>query len=327
MPALLRALIVAVATTGLLASTVVLALTGDPEDLSLLVQTIALVALWSAPLFAGVLRSAWSTSDQDAQRRVRRVIVVSALVTLAGAVLFVVSAAGSGSALWAVVLVAVLGTASFPVSLRLGTAARVLEERRSPPDRAADEEAAAVDADLRLARRRSLVGGAIGAAVGLGALVLIAGLSDDAGGTSPALLAFVLAFALLGVVCGRIGVQLRLAARTRDLLGSDYGAARRVGRIVRGRTTPDSAEEEDRAARYARLAARAAPFQIWTSLLTTGAVVILQVPSVLADGVDPVRGSMVVVFAVLLVVVVPVQGVQRRRLRAYAAAHPPRASA
>jgi MFS family permease len=286
------------------------------------VSVLALSALWVTPLIAGTLVSAWSAGDPASARRMRRITAICAVVAVAGAVGFVATAAVAGATVWIAVLIAVVGLAAFPASVALGGAARRVELRRDPPATDADDELSTVDEDLRRGRRNGVLGAAIGLVLALAADVAIGVSMGTRRDDLLTLIGFAVAFAVLGAGVGRLTVMFRLAQQTRALLGSDYGLARRIGRVVRGKQQAEVPEEEARAARYARIAMRTIPFQTRTSLLTMVSVVALQVPTAVSDGLDPVRIFIFALFVATFVAILPLQVVQVGRLRRYAEAHP-----
>lgn len=325
MPTLLRFAIAAIAFVGLTASPLLLILVGQDrsDGPSTTLAVVALCALWTAPVLGGTLVSAWSASDADGRRRMRRAVAVCALVALAGAALLVATTPLTRSPLWSSLLLAFVALAAFPGALALGRTARRIEDRRDAPA-AGDDEFEHVTEELRRGRRHGIAGAVVGLAVGVLIDVWLGTMADDAGSATGSLVAFPIALAVLGASVGRLTVVFRIARRTRELLGSDYTMARRVGRIIRGKAIAESPEEEARAARYARIAVRTIPYQSWSSLLTIVAIVTLQVPTALDDGVRPAQWFILGIAVVTVAGVLPLQAVQLRRIRAFADAHPDR---
>lgn len=325
MPTLLRIIVVLLTTGVLYAGIALLAFAeviGTPDGTRLALGSLAVCALATPPMLAGVFASYWSW-DASARRRLRVTLGVLLAVQGAGAIgLIVLTLARSGLVVAAVVLVAIAGALD-PAAIALGRTARRVELRRGRPEGGLD----AFRARVAVGWRRGGIGAAIGLAVGIltGALLL---LPLARSGNAPSAVVFAPIGAGLGASIGMLTVAVSMAGRVRDLLGGDASSARRIGRAVRGKPEALTADEQVRAARYAVAAPAWIRLQVTQSTTNALAVVAILALTLLGPSGNDLPGAgwlLGAVMTLLIATVVAAVVLLRRRTRAlgeYAAAHP-----
>lgn len=330
MPTLLRIVLGAIVLALINAGAALLAVQTVETSSSLdVVQVLGLSLLAIPMLVAGSLASSWSWHDGPGRRWAGRLFGVLAALTLAGGAAVLLPAVTADRGVVATGVLVLVAFALFPVCIAIGRAARRAETRSGFPGEmppAADD--AEVDALLASGRRRGWVGAAIGLGLGalalIGVLLLVVLVAHGRHGGAEVVEGGALAvgFALIGAAIGRLTVTFDLTRRVREVLGADLGTARAIGRAVRGRSVELTPEQSARAARYAPLALRTTPFQFRSSLYTLGGVAAMQAGSIALSGIDPVRASTFAIVVIAVVIAVPMRVVGRRRMLAYAAAHP-----
>lgn len=324
MPTLLRFLIGLIAFVYLQAaiagSALIVVTTRSGNAWALAGAGVGTALLGMVPMAAGIMASYTRWSDDVSKRHLRRWLAVGVGLQALGAVLAILGAVGSAGVL--VVGVEILVAVGLDFALvGMGRAAR---RRDRLPD-SGDEWIDTTAADIRKGWRNAAIGFLIGLAVAVVVLVIGVALSSRSDHGFDGQFAFEgLSFAVLGAAIGLMINAFRVARRMREATGSDYGTMRRIGRVVlRGKSEPLNADEEQRAARYATIASRWLPYQgAQYGLLYTG-IVLTQVGALFGRhdefGVVQITeiGLLIVVYAVLL----PLLLRRARRASAYASAH------
>ena len=304
------------------ADVLVVALGGHETPWGLALTGAGIAFLVIIGMTAGLSVSYLRWSDEDGRRRLRRLLVIGAAVQAVAAAAVVVGAGtASGPALAVAVAVVVVGLGLDVAFVALGRAAR----SRDRLDRSGDAWVDSSTADIRRGWRNGVIGFVSGVVIGA-VLVTVALVLRP--GRPPIVLqvgALGVAFAFLGASIGLSIAAFRIARSMRQATGDEFSTARRIGRVVlRGKPEQLSPEEEQRAARYARIARRWMPYQLaQVALLYTG-LVLIQVGSLFDhdDSLRPVQLAEIVLLVVLYAALTPLMVSRTRRAGRYADAHP-----
>lgn len=294
----------------------------------LTLSLLATLVLTITPVVAAatVVLSPVHTELLEGRRHFRRLAIIWVGIQLVGAIGIVAFAIVEGAPWW---LPAVIITAGVVLTAVCSLVGKFLRRRE-----AAAPWMGGRDRGLtRQERNRKVRAVAITCAVTLAvafAVLTTVGYAipdedDDPAGALALALLWGVSFAFLAASIACLVVCWPLIRTLRDHLGpnlKDHRLIRRV--VVRGKREELTAEQSERAAKFAVVLSDSFPFQLAQLLFIYVAVLVQQAAILFSSPDSELRGMMIgigVLLLVVLVVYLPIALRQRRRVRSYAAQH------
>lgn len=300
-------------TTVLLGSAMAMVvIAGRPDTLWVILTSLAMAPLLVGPVLLGSLAAYWDSRSSSGARAVfRRWMVGTLIADAAGAIVLVLFSVLTPAPWWIPAVLIGVGAVATAVAPAAGRSVYRADDSADPPPTSVD-----VPKKIRVLVIVFVTTLVVGGVV-LVILLDVLGADDAVFG-----ILFALAFALLAAAFTSSLTMISLGPGVRTILGADLGRAQKISKVVvRGKDIPLDEAELSTAARYAERMPTVIGFQIANFCLTYVAILTLQVPRMIS-GLDTLTTFIVVLFVIGLVVLVPLQIVQLRRVQRYAREHP-----
>lgn len=279
----------------------------------------ALMLIVYPPLLVGTLLSTWNVrSSEETVRYFRRWFTGLGVAQALGAVATVLFSVLGPAAWWLAPLYLVVSALLDLLAIRVGTALRRREDARFP----SEPRWTPITRQEIVRRILVVVGVFVGvllvSSIGLPLLFALDRGKDHL--VDALLFGFEFACLAAGLAC--TATTLRLQRQVREQVTRDVGVLRRIAKVVvRGKRIELQPGEEALAARYAAITAVTLAFSLGFVLLLYVGIAAQQVEQILDGRTGGFSTGLLVFLVVALVVLVPLQVVRIRRVRAYAREH------
>jgi hypothetical protein len=316
-----------IVATALLMGALFLIIFTAPRHLNtglVVVSAIAPAVFIYAPLMLGSLTTYWDVHNSpDSRRYYARWLWITVGLEVLAAIGLVIFAVVAPAPIWVAVLIIGVGVVLTVVAPVIGRAL-LRYDRKRRPDADADASWTPITR-TEIAKKVRAVGITFLVTLiiaGIGTAILDATTSKS-GLDAATDLVFTLDFAFLAAGIACIVVTLPLNRRLRESVTRDVGLLRKVSKVVlRGKSIDLTADEQKAAAKYAVVIPVIITFTLaYVALLYLGTGLV-QVRQLIAG--DDLTGTSPIVlglYAVVLVVVFPLNIVRIRRARRYASDH------
>jgi MFS family permease len=285
----------------------------------------AIILLTLPPIALGAFVQWWPIEPwRGAGRRdLLRMVIVTVALQAIGAVLAAVTATQEVLPAWQAALYLTLIAVASVANIAVARAVRRREDLRPP--------APGATWDRATVRRKSrtvalwFLGALLVAVAGVVLLEVLLPDRGEKGGLALSLLWLALSLAFIAASLACLVVAWPLVLQVREIKGRYFSEMRTIARVVvKGKKDSLTAEDEGRAARYARIMTVYYPFQIAQFTLLYLAILCQQLPRALAGddlGLRPFSIGLSVFLVVAFLVTAPMMLRQWRRAKAYAATH------